>query len=127
MAHICTHITTQADRTTPTKTLSEVLWDRNLLFKWGTVPLPEGWVLSGPSQQREAARHMSSSQHYVPYKTPRTGSMSLWLTKNIHPSSHLPLSGFRCLGLPGWAGDAELPGKYAALSQLQATFNELRA
>ncbi|CAE7028125.1 unnamed protein product [Symbiodinium natans] len=33
--------------------LPEVLWDRNLLFKWGTVPLPEGWILSGPSQQRE--------------------------------------------------------------------------
>ncbi|CAE7866653.1 Tmtc1, partial [Symbiodinium microadriaticum] len=30
-----------------------VFWDRNLLFKWGTVPLPEGWVLSGPSQERE--------------------------------------------------------------------------
>ncbi|CAE7828041.1 TMTC1 [Symbiodinium sp. CCMP2592] len=32
-----------------------VFWDRDLLFKWGTVPLPEGWVLSGPSQEREVS------------------------------------------------------------------------
>lgn len=32
-----------------------VLWDPNVLWKWGTVPLPEGWILSGPLQQREEA------------------------------------------------------------------------
>ena len=36
----------------PAPLAAQVYWDPKLLFKWATS---EGWILSGPSQRREAA------------------------------------------------------------------------